>query len=89
MAAPLGSEGRTMTKTITNTKSTKIKQSDAEFAMTSAAAQREDQCLAPSSKLKPAVRRKVSEKLKEAGLVREVRAKPGMPVWRREEETGI
>jgi hypothetical protein len=78
-----------MTKAIANTKHTTIKQSDAVFAMTSAAAQREDRCLAPPPKLKPAVRRKGAEKLIEAGLVREVRAKPGMPVWRREEETGI
>ena len=78
-----------MTKAIASTKPTTIKQSDAEFATISAAAQREDRCLAPPPKLKPAVRQKVAEKLIEAGLVREVRAKPGMPVWRREEETGI
>ena len=78
-----------MTKAIANTKPTTIKLSDAEFSMTSAAAQREDRCLTPPPNLKPAVRRKVAEKLIEAGLVREVRAKPGMPVWRREEETGI
>jgi hypothetical protein len=59
-----------------------VKLTDAQLVMLSAAAQPEDLCLTAPDKLKCAVLAKVSEKLVKLGLVREVRAKPGMPVWR-------
>jgi hypothetical protein len=51
--------------------------------MLSAAAQRADLCLTAPNKLKGAILAKVSDKLMKFGLVREVRAKAGAPVWRR------
>ena len=51
----------------------------------SAAAQRQELCLTAPNKLKGAILTKVSEKLLKLGLVREVRAKAGMPVWRRDD----
>ena len=60
-----------------------VKLTDAQLVMLSAAAQREDLCLTAPDKLKGAVLGKVSEKLVKLGLVREVRAKAGAPVWRR------
>ncbi len=63
-----------------------VKLTDAQLAMTSAAAQREDRCLAAPERLKGAAVSKVSAKLVKLGLAREIRAKPGMPIWRRDEE---
>ena len=60
-----------------------VKLTDAQLVMLSAAAQREDLCLTAPDKLKGASLTKVTEKLVKLGLVREVRAKAGMPVWRR------
>jgi hypothetical protein len=62
-----------------------VKLTDAQLVMLSAAAQREDLCLTAAEKMKGAVLAKVSEKLVKLGLVREVRAKTEMPVWRRDE----
>ena len=62
-----------------------VKLTDAQLVMLSAAAQRENLCLTAPDKMKGAVLSKVSEKLVKLGLVREVRAKAGVPVWRREE----
>ena len=62
-----------------------VKLTDAQLVMLSAAAQREDLCLTAPDKMKGAVLSKVSEKLVKLGLVREVRAKAGMPVWRRDD----
>jgi Protein of unknown function (DUF3489) len=61
-----------------------VKLTDAQLVMLSAAAQREDLCLSAPDKLKGAVLTKVGERLVKLGLVREVRAKAGMPVWRRD-----
>jgi uncharacterized protein DUF3489 len=63
-----------------------VKLTDAELVMTSAAAQREDRCLAAPERLKGAAVSKVSAKLVKLGLAREIRAKPGMPIWRHDEE---
>jgi Protein of unknown function (DUF3489) len=63
-----------------------IKLTATQRVMLSAAAQREDRCIAPPEKLKGAAATKVSAKLIEAGLVGEIKAKPGMPIWRRDEE---
>jgi hypothetical protein len=62
-----------------------VKLTDAQIVMLSAASQRENLCLTAPAKMKGAVLSKVSEKLVKLGLVREVRVKAGMPVWRREE----
>ncbi len=63
-----------------------IKLTDAQLVMMSAAAQREDRCLAAPERLKGAAVSKVSARLVKLGLAREIRAKPGTPVWRRDEE---
>jgi len=65
-----------------------IKLSDTQLVMLSAAAQRDDHCLTLPEKLKGAVAHKVVTKLIAAGLVEEVMAKAGMPVWRRQEQDG-
>jgi hypothetical protein len=61
-----------------------VKLTDAQVAMLSAAAQRDDFCLASPDKMKGAILAKVSERLVKLGPVREVRAKAKMPVWRRD-----
>ncbi len=58
---------------------------DAQLVMMSAAAQREDRCLATPDRLKGAAISKVSAKLVKLGLAREIRAKLGTPIWRRDE----
>jgi hypothetical protein len=63
-----------------------IKLSDTQLIMLSAAAQRDDRSLTPLEKPKGAAADKVAMKLIAAGLVREVKAKAGMPVWRRDEQ---
>jgi len=65
-----------------------IKLSDAQLVMLSAAAQRDDHCLTLPEKLKGAAAHRVMTKLIAAGLVEEVKAKTGMPVWRRDEQDG-
>ena len=62
-----------------------VKLTDAQLVMLSTAAQREDICLTAPDKMRGAILTKVSEKLAKLGLVREVRAKAGMPVWRRDD----
>jgi hypothetical protein len=61
-----------------------VKLTDMQRVMLSAAAQREDLCLTTPDKMKGAILTKVGEKLVKLGLVREVRAKAGMLVWRRD-----
>jgi hypothetical protein len=61
-----------------------IKLSDTQLVMLSAAAQREDRNLRLPEKLRGGVAHKVAMKLVAAGLVKEVKAKAGMPVWRRD-----
>ena len=62
-----------------------VKLTDAQLVMMSAAAQRKDRCLAAPERLKGAAVSKVSAKLVKLGLAREIRAKPGTPIWRRDE----
>jgi hypothetical protein len=62
------------------------KLTDSQLVMMSAAAQREDRCLAAPERLKGAAVSKVSAKLVKLGLARQIRAKPGTPVWHRDEE---
>jgi hypothetical protein len=64
------------------------KLSDTQFAILSEASQRKDRRLIPPKTLKAAATQKVAAKLLTAGLVREIKAKPGMEAWRRDEETG-
>jgi hypothetical protein len=77
-----------MSKQLANSKFSNVKLSDTQLVMMSAAAQREDRCLVAPQNLKGAAARKVAEKLVAAGLVREIRAKPGISAWRRDEEAG-
>jgi hypothetical protein len=65
-----------------------IKLTDTQLVILSAAAQRDDRCLIPPKSLKGASAQKVAAKLIAAGLVREIKAKPGMAVWRRSDEAG-
>ena len=53
--------------------------------MMSAAAQREDRCLAAPETMKGAVVGKAGAKLLKLGFAREIHAKPGTPLWRRDE----
>jgi Protein of unknown function (DUF3489) len=51
----------------------------------SAAAQRKDRCLLATATIKGAALSKVSAKLAMLGLAREIEAKPGAPIWRRDD----
>jgi hypothetical protein len=62
-----------------------VKLTDAQLVMLSAAAERGDLCLTAPDKLKGAILTKVGEKLVRLGFVRDVRAKAGTPVWRRDD----
>jgi hypothetical protein len=66
-----------------------IKLTDTQLLMLSAAAQRTDRYLVPAPNLKVAAAQKIASKLIGAGLVREIRAKAGAPVWRRDEDAGL
>jgi hypothetical protein len=54
----------------------------------SGAAQRDDHFLVPPTGPKRGQAQKAIVKLLEAGLVKEIRAKAGAPIWRRDEEKG-
>ena len=60
---------------------------DTQLMMLSAAAQRDDRCLV--SNLRGGTMRRVTAKLVAAGLVKEIKAKAGMPVWRRDEQAAL
>ena len=62
-----------------------VKRSDAQLVMMSAAAQRKDRCLSAPATIKGAALSKVSAKLVKLGLAREIEAKPGAPIWRRDD----
>jgi hypothetical protein len=63
----------------------RVKLTDAQLVMMSAAARRKDHCLTLPETMKGAAVGKVSAKLLKLGLVREIRVKAGIPVWRRDE----
>jgi hypothetical protein len=65
-----------------------IKLTDTQLVMLSAAAQRDDRCLVASQNLKGGAAQRVAAKLIGAGLTKEIKAKPGTPVWRRDEQAG-
>src|ERR1700680_4451151 len=62
-----------------------VKLTDAQLVMMSAAAQRKDRCLSAPATIKGAALSKVGVKLAKLGLAREIEAKPGAPVWRRDD----
>jgi hypothetical protein len=62
-----------------------VKLTDAQFVMMSAAAQRKDRCLSAPATIKGAALSKVSAKLVKLGLACEIEAKPGAPIWRRDD----
>ena len=64
------------------------KLTDTQLAILSAASQREDRCLIAPKNLKGGAAQKVAAKLLAAGLAREIKAKTGMALWRRDEEAG-
>lgn len=65
-----------------------IKLTDTQLVMLSAAAQREDRCIVAPPSLKGAAAQKIATKLVAAGLAKEIKAKPGGHVWRRDDATG-
>jgi hypothetical protein len=65
-----------------------IKLIDSQLVMMSKAAQREDRCLVAPPTLKSGAAEKVANKLIFSGLVKEIKAKAGTPVWCREAKTG-
>jgi hypothetical protein len=62
-----------------------VRLTDAQLVMMSAAAQRKDRCLSAPATIKGAALRKVGVKLAKLGLAREIEAKPGAPIWRRDD----
>jgi hypothetical protein len=66
-----------------------IKLTDTQLVLLGAAAQRKDLCLVAPPTLKGATAQKVASKLISAGFVKEVKAKAGDPIWRRDEESGV
>jgi hypothetical protein len=65
-----------------------IKLTETQIVMLSAAAQRQDRCCAAFANLKGGAAQKVATKLISAGLAKEIKAKPGAPVWRHDEGAG-
>jgi hypothetical protein len=65
-----------------------IKLTDTQIVMLSAAAQRDDRCLVAPRNLKGGAAQKVVAKLIDGGLAKEIKAKPGAPVWRQDEQAG-
>jgi Protein of unknown function (DUF3489) len=61
-----------------------VKLTDAQLVMMSAAAQREGRCLSAPATIKGAALSKVGVKLARLGFVREIEAKAGAPIWRRD-----
>jgi hypothetical protein len=66
-----------------------IKLTDTQLVMLSAAAQRDDHCLIAPAHLKGTAPQKAANKLIAAGLVREVKANAGAPVWRCDDAAGL
>ena len=65
-----------------------IKLNDTQLVLLSAASQRDDHCLVPPAGPKRAQAQRAVAKLLEAGLLKEIRAKAGAPIWRRDDESG-
>ena len=65
-----------------------IKLTDTQIVMLSAAAQRDDRCLLAPQILKGSATQKLATKLIGAGLAKEIKVRPGAPVWRQDKQTG-
>jgi hypothetical protein len=65
-----------------------IKLTDMQLVMLSAATQRDDHILTPPENLKGGAAHKAAARLIAAGLVKEMKAKAGAPIWRRDEQAG-
>jgi len=65
-----------------------IKFNDTQLVLLSAASQRDDHCLVPPAGPRRGQVQKATAKLVEAGLLKEIKAKAGAPIWRRDDETG-
>jgi hypothetical protein len=65
-----------------------IKLTDTQLVMLSAGAQHDDRCLAAPRNPKGGAAQKVAAKLIDGGLAKEIKAKPGGPVWRQDERAG-
>ena len=68
--------------------SSPAKLTDTQRAILFEASERKDRCLIAPKTLKAAATQKVAAKLLKAGLVSEIKARSGMEIWRRDEETG-
>ena len=66
-----------------------VKLTDTQLLMLSAAAQRNDHCLIAAPNLKVAAAQKIAGQLIATGLVKGVKAKVGVPVWRRDDDAGL
>jgi hypothetical protein len=75
--------------TIRGVTSMSIKLTDTQIVVLSAAAQRDDRCLLAPQNLKGSATQKLATKLIGAGLAKEIKAKPGAPVWRQDEQAGL
>jgi len=64
------------------------KLTEAQRIVLSAAARRADRCVVLLPRLKGAAAQRVVKKLVELGLLEEVRARGGLPVWRRDHDGG-
>ena len=62
-----------------------VKLTDAQLVMMRVAAQRKDRCLLAPPTINGVALRKVGVKLAKFGLAREIEAKPGAPIWRRDD----
>lgn len=65
-----------------------IKFNDRQLVLLSAASQRDDHCLVPPAGPRRGQVQKATAKLLEAGLLKEIKAKAGAPIWRRDDESG-
>jgi hypothetical protein len=65
-----------------------IKLTDAQLAMLAAASLRDDRCLTMPKNLRGSAAQKVFGKLSAEGFIKEIVAKAGMLVWRRDEAAG-
>jgi len=66
----------------------RIKLNDTQLVLISAASQRDDHCLTLPPGPKAGPTKKAAARLLYAGLVRELKARKGAPIWRRDDETG-
>jgi hypothetical protein len=65
-----------------------IKLTDTQVVILSAAARRDDRCLVAPKSIRGGAAQKVAVKFIAAGLVKEIKAKAGMAIWRRDDEAG-